>query len=57
MKKKSGIEAGSSVGSSPNFYSSNRYLLISSVNKVFWEIQRFEELVGGTYNVVEETGR
>lgn len=45
------------VGLPPNFYSSNRYLLISSVNKVCWEIQRFEELVGGTYNVVEETER
>lgn len=45
------------VGLPPNFYSSNRYLLISSVNKVCWEIQRFGELVGGTYNVVEETER
>lgn len=45
------------VGPSPNFYSSNRYLLVSSMNKVCWEIQRFEELVGGTYNVVEETER
>lgn len=45
------------VGPSPNFYSFNRYLLILSMNKVFWEIQKSEELVGGTYNVVEETER
>lgn len=55
--KKNGIEAGRKSGTFSNFYSFNRYLLIPSMNKVFWEIQRFEELVGGIYNVVEETER
>lgn len=53
--KKNGIEAGRKSETFSNFYSFNRYLLILSMNKVLWEIQRFEELVGGICNVVEET--